>query len=142
MEDPLRLGKRRMQAVAEFVRHRQDIAPPGGEIEQHVRVHARHRVRAEGAAPLVGPDRGIDPVAVEEPARDLARLGGERAVRLDDQLARRGVGERDVLGKDGGGPIVVGELVDADQLRLEPVPPLRYVIAGAYRLDQRRDGLV
>ena len=142
VEHALGLGERGVQAVAELVRHRQHVAAGGGEVEQHVRVHARNRVRAEGAASLVRPRRRVDPVLVEEPPRDRAGRRRERLVGVEHQVARLAVRERDVLGEHRRRAVVVGQPVDPEQLRLEPVPALGNVEAISHRLDQRHHGLV
>ena len=61
-------------------------------------------------------------------------------------------GEHELLGvlpvdglvvlRDGGHAVVVGELVDAEQLRLEAIPAARDLVAVAHRAQQRLDGLV
>ncbi len=142
VEDPLRLGERGVQAVAELVGHGEHVAPAGGEVQQHVGVHARHRVAAEGATALVRAHRGVDPVLVEEAGHDAAGLLGEGAVGVEHQLARLGVGEGEVLGEHGRRAVVVGEPVDPQQLGLQRVPALRDVVAAADRLDQRHHRLV
>ena len=142
VEDALRLGERGVQPVAELVGHRQHVAAPGGEVEHHVGVHARHRVGAERAAALVRAHRRVDPVLVEEPPGDRAGLGGERLVGVEHELAGLAVGEGDLLGQHRRRAVVVGDLLDAEQLRLQPVPALRDVEAPADRLDQRHHRLV
>ena len=69
LEHPLGLGEGSMKAMAELVGHRQDVALAGGEVQQHVGVNARHRVRAERASALVRPNGSIDPPLIEEPPR-------------------------------------------------------------------------
>ena len=91
VEDALRLGERGMEAVAELVRHRQHVPPARGEVEHHVGMDARHGVGAERAAALVRADRRVDPVLVEEAARDAAGLGREarRRCRARGRAPRR-----------------------------------------------------
>ena len=137
LEHALRLGECGMQAVAEFVRHRQHVATAGGEVEHHVRVHARDGVGAEGAAALVRADRSVDPALVEEPPRDPSRLGGERLVGVEHQVAGIGERERDLLGQHRRRAIEVGQPVEAEQPGLQRVPALRDVEPAADRLDQR-----
>ena len=131
-----------MQPVAELVRERQHVAPACRPVEQHVRVVRRHRVRAEGAGPLARSHRRVDPRLVEELLRDLGEPGRERRVRVEHDVARVTPAE-DVLGLgDRGHAVVVGEPVDAEQLRLQRVPALRDVVPVDDRVDERLHRLV
>ena len=80
---------------------------------------------------------------VEERARRVAELGREGGVGVQHELL--GVLPRDrlvlVLG-DGGHAVVVGELVDAQQLRLQAIPAARQLVAVAHGGQQRLHGLV
>ena len=142
MEDPLRLRERGVQAVAKLVGHRQHVTPACGEVEQHVRVDARHGVGTERAAALVRAHRCVDPALVEEPADDTAGVGGEGVVGLEHEVAGLREREGHVLAEHRGGAVIVGEAVHADQLRLQAIPALRDVVAAANSFDQRHHRLV
>ncbi len=103
---------------------------------------ARHRVGAKGARAFAGAYRGVDPVAVDELAHDVGQLGREAVVRVDDQ--RRGLRPAHLSVGVGhaGRTVVVGQPLDAEHLRLQPVPALGQVVAGDDRIDQRVHRLV
>jgi hypothetical protein len=81
-------------------------------------------------------------VVVEERARRVAELGREVRVGGEDELL--GVLPVDglVVLRDGGDAVVVGEDVEAEQLRLEAIPAARELVAVAHGGQQRLDGLV
>jgi hypothetical protein len=142
VEHALVARERRVQPMAELVREREHVAPARRVVEHHIRRRARHRVGAERAAPLAGPDRRVDPAVVEERPRGVGELGREAGERLEHHVLRARPGDLLVLVGDGRHAVVVGEPVEPEQPRLEPVPPAGQLVAAAYRDDQRLDGLV
>ena len=142
VEDALARAERRVHAVAELVRQRQHVAPARGPVEHHERVHVRRAVRAERPRALAGADRRVDPALVEEAADEVAELGREGRVGVLHQLARLTPADGRVLIRDGRHAVVVGEPVDPEQLRLQPVPAPRHLVAVAHGGDERLDGLV
>ena len=77
-----------VHAVTEFVRQRHHVARLPGEIDKHERVRRRHGRRGERAAALVGHQRRVNPVFVEEAPDDLADARAERRVGLLDNRPR------------------------------------------------------
>ena len=142
LEDALRARQRRVDAVAELVGHRQHVAGARGVVEHHVGVARGHRVGAERAAALAGRRRGVDVVAGEELGRRVAELARELVVALEHELAGVGVADRLLDLGDRRHPVVVGEPVEPEQLRLQPVPAAGDLVAADDRLDQRLDRLV
>ena len=89
---------------------------------------------------LVGPHRGVDPAVVEESLDSRSRLAREIAVRLGDDAARLLPGRlRRVVG-DRREAVVVLELVEPEELRLEAVVPLWHVVARGGGVDERLHG--
>ncbi|SNQ51160.1 hypothetical protein FRACA_620009 [Frankia canadensis] len=143
LQDALLLGEREVDAVAELVGESEHVTAPRGEVQHHIRVHRRDGGARERTAPFARPDGRVDPVLVEEPAGDPLHLRRERAERVEHQVA--GLDPTVVLvgvGGHGRRPVVVGELRQAQDPGLEPVPALRDVVAAADRGDQRLDGFV
>ena len=91
---------------------------------------ARHGVRAERARPLARPHRRVDPRLVEEALRGGRELGRERRVRVEHELARLVPAELLVGRRHRRHAVVVGDAVEAEQLRLQRVPALRDVVAA------------
>ena len=131
-----------VQAVAELVGEHEHVAPAARVVEHHVGVHARRRVRAEGAAALVRAHRSVDPALVEEALREVAEHGRELVEGAEHEVGGLGPLDRDLLVGDRGHAVVVGELVEAEQLGLEAVPAPRQVVVGAHGLEQRLHRLV
>ena len=102
----------------------------------------RHGVGAERARALAGPDGGVDPRLVEEPVRGPFELGGEGAVRVQDQLARLAPSELGLLARHRRHAVVVGEPVEPEHPRFERVPALWDVVPGLHRGDERTHRLV
>ncbi len=102
----------------------------------------RDRVRAERARPLSRPHRCVDPALGEEPLGDVRELRRERCVRVEHELASLVPPELGVSRRDGRHPVVVGEPVEPEQLRLERVPALGDVVAALHRVDEGLDRLV
>ncbi len=142
VEDALRPGQRGVDAVAELVGQDEHVAPPRRVVEHHVGRGARHRVGAERAAALAGAHRGVDAAVVEEGARGVRHLRREAGERVEHH--RLGVRPRhlELLVGHRGHAVVVRDPVDAEELRLQPVPAARQLVAAADRLDQRGHGLV
>ena len=128
-----------MHAVAELVGQGQCVAPAARPVQHDVRVVAGDGVGAEGAGPLAGGGRRVDPALVEEAAADAGQLRGEGVVGVEHQLRGVGPTERAVLGGHGAVPVVVGQAVEAEQPGLDPVPALGQVVAALHRVDQRGD---
>ena len=144
LEDAARPGERRVQAVAELVGEREDVAAARRSVEQHVRVHGRDRVGAERAAALAGPHRRVDPVLVEEAPGRVAAASAEksskdvehdvaRLVPLDPASSSRSTARCGRSRRAGRRP---------SRRALSAVPALREVVAAAHRLDERLDRLV
>ena len=124
-----------MDAVAELVGEGHDVAPAGGEVEQDVRVRGGHGRMRERTALLARHDRCVD-VAVEEARGDLGHLGRERPVRVQHGASRLGPVDLALVGQEWRVAVVLGELVEAEQAALEPVPASGDVVAGRDRFDQ------
>ena len=105
-------------------------------------MRGRHRVGAERTAALVRPHRRVDPRLVEEALHERPQLAGERAVGVEHGLLRARPLDVLLLLRDGRHPVVVGELVEPQQPRLQAVPAARQLVARADRRDQRLDRLV
>ena len=142
MEHALVAGEVGVQAVAELVGQRGDVAGPAGPVEQHVGVVRRDGVGAERAGPLARSDRGVDPPLVEEPAGDVGQLGREAGVGVEHELLGLAPADRALVVGHRRHAVVVGEPVDAEHLRLERVPALGDVVAADDRVDQRLHRLV
>ena len=142
VEEAERLRQHAVQAVAELVRKRQDTAPLARVVHEHVRVDVRDGGRAERARRLARPQRGVDPVALEEAGDDLARARVKVAESLEHGVARLVPGDGRRLALERGVAVVVVERVQPEQLRLEAVVALRDVVPRSQRLDQAVDGLV
>ena len=69
-----------VDAVAQLVRQGHDVPAAALVVHQHVGMRAGHGGMAEGAAVLAGTQLGVDPGALEEPAR-RCRPGSARSVR-------------------------------------------------------------
>ena len=136
------LRQRGVQPVAELVGERQHVAALARVVEQHVRVHARHGVGAERAAALGRAHRRVDPALVEEAPGGVAQHGGEGVEGAQHDVASVVPADLLVDLRDAGGAVVVGELVEAEELRLQLVPALRQLVGALDRLDERLDGLV
>ena len=70
-----------MDAMAEFVRERHDVARLAHVVEQHIGVRRRYSRMCEGARRLARPNRRVDPSAVEEGAaqcRPFPARSGDR----------------------------------------------------------------
>jgi hypothetical protein len=93
MEDPLRARKRGVHAVAQLVRHDENVVRPRRVVQHHVRVRRGHGVRAERPAALARAGRPVHVAAREELARRLAQLGGEGAVAVEHDLLGLAVGD-------------------------------------------------
>ena len=142
MEDPLPGREREVDAVAELVREREHVTAARGVVEQHVRRRRGHGGRAECAPALGRAHRGVDAPLAEEALGKLAELGREGGVALEhDPLGAR-EGERGHVLGDGRHAVVVGEALDAEQLRLQAIPAARDLLARAHGLDQRAHGLI
>jgi len=74
VEDALLTRQIGVQPVAQLVGERQDVAPAGGPVEEHVGMVRRHGVRAERARSLAGTHRRVDPRLIEELLDDLGEL--------------------------------------------------------------------
>ena len=131
-----------VQAVAELVREREHAAPLAGVVHQHVRVHVRDRRGAEGAEHLARPHRRVDPVALEEAADDLAGLRREAVERVQHELARVVPRDRAADLLERREAVVVAQLRQAEQPRLQRVEALRDVVAGDDRVDEALRRLV
>ncbi len=142
MEDPLRLGQCGVQAVPQFVSHCQDVPALGREVQHHIGVNAGHRVGAECATTLVRPRRRVDPVLGKEAARQIACIRRERRIRVEHQVTGLRKREVHLLREDRRRAVVVREAVHIQQDGLQPVPPLRDVVAPPHRLDQRHHRLI
>ena len=81
-------------------------------------------------------------LSAKKRVRQPAELGREGAVAVDHDLARLRVGVLDHVLGHGRHAVVVGQPVDPQQARLQPVPRARDLIAPADRLEQGVDGLV
>ena len=140
--DALLGPERGVHAMPELVRQRQHVAAQVRVVQQHVRVHARHAVGAERAAALAGAHRPVDPVLVEEAVDQRAELVAEGRVGVEHDLLGLRPGDLLVVLRHRRHAVVVRELVDAQQLRLQAIPAARQLVASAHRLDQRLHGLV
>ena len=91
---------------------------------------------------LAGRGGRVDAVVVEERARRVAELGRERGVGVEHEVL--GVLPVDglVVARHGGHAVVVGELVDPEQLGLEAIPAAGELVAVAHRAQQGLDRLV
>src|SRR5207244_10738490 len=98
--------------------------------------------RTERTGALAGPDGRVDPRLVEEPVRGALELGGEGAVRVQDQLARLAPSELGLLARHRRHAVVVGEPVEPEHPRFERVPALWDVVPGLDRGDERTNRLV
>ncbi len=144
LEDALLLaGEVGVDAMAQLVRHRQDVARAGGVVQHHVGVGRRDRVGAESAAALAG---GRAARRCSRPRRSpdggLAQLRREAPVAVEDELAGVGVADPLLLHRDRRHAVVVGELVEAEELRLQAIPAPGQLVVGDDGLDQRLDRLV
>jgi hypothetical protein len=103
---------------------------------------ARHSRHAVGADRLVRPHGRIDPAALEEVRDDAADLGREVLIRLEHE--RRGLvpPHRGRTRGDRRHAVVVGQAVDPEQPRLDPVVALCDVVTVDDRVDERLHGLV
>ena len=128
--------------MTELVRQRQHAAPLARVVHEHVRVDAGDRRGAEGAGRLPRPQRGVDPVALEEAADDVARRRREARERLEDELARVVPADRAADLLEGRRTVVVGQARQAEQPRLQRVVALRDVVAPDDRVDERLGRLV
>ncbi len=142
MEDPLLAGEVLMDAVAELVGEGRHIAATIGPVEHHIRVDRRDRRSAECASALVGAGRHVDPVPVEEHLGDLAHPRRYRLEGLENDPAPLLPADGLVVGAYDGHPVVIGEAVDPEQLRLGPVPAAGQLGATLDRVDQGLHGLI
>ena len=108
-----------VDAVAEFVRERHDIARLAEVIEKHIGMRGGRRRMSEGAGRLAGPHRRVDPSLVEEAAGDVGHARRKASIGAEDGVARL------IPGEDAGsGPgerrvaIPMVELVLAEPTRL------------------------
>ena len=125
----------RVQAVAELVREREHVAAARRPVQQHVRVVRRHRVRAERARAACPGRAGA---SIHAPSKNVARGVGELArERRRTRRARAPcASSQPICALDVGDrrhAVVVGEAVDAEQLRLQRVPALRDRVAALHR---------
>ena len=141
VEDALLAGEVLMDAVAELMRQRGHVAAPVGPVEHHIGMDRGDRRGAEGAAALARPRRDVDP-AIEEPPGDLAHPRGDGIERLEHDLAALAPADLLLVGADDGHPVVVGEPLDPEQLRLRPVPAARQLAPRPHGFDQRLDRFV
>ena len=140
---PCGARERGVHAVAELVRERQHVAPPRRVVEHHVRRarSARCRSRTRRRACPAAPGRR-SAARRRTRARVVAQLGREARERVEHHVLRARPRDRLVLVDHRGHAVVVGEPVEAEQLRLQAVPAARQLVAAADGLDQRLDGLV
>ena len=119
----------------ELVRERQHVAAQVRVVEHHVRVHARHAVGAERAAALARAAPARRSSSRRRSARTIAPSSSrERRVGVEHESAwPRGHGDLLVVLGDGGHAVVVGEPVDPEQLRLQPIPAARQLVARRAR---------
>ena len=132
----------RVQAVPELVREREDVAPARRPVQQHVRMVRRHRVRAERAGAFSRAGGRVDPRAVEEALRGVGQLPGERSVRVEHQILGGAPADLRLDVGDGSHAVVVGDAVEAEEPRLQRVPPLRDRVATLHRVDEGLHGCV
>ena len=76
----LAAGQHLVHAMAELVRQRHHVARLAHVVQQHIGMRRRHGRMREGARRLAGPHRRVDPVAVEEGARDLGHVRREAVI--------------------------------------------------------------
>ena len=135
-------GEACVQSVAELVGEHEDVAAAAGVVEHHVGMDARRGVGAEGAAALVRAYRSVDPVLVEEALGEVAEDGRELVEGAEHEVGGLGPVDRDLLVGHRGHAVVVGELVEAEQLGLEAIPAPWQLVVGAHGLEQRLHRLV
>ena len=136
MEHSLPPGEVCMQSVAQLVRECEDVSPARRPVEQEIRMMGGHRVRAERARTLARTRRGVDPGVVEELASGIGELARERAVRVENQFLRLVPADLALGTTDRRHPVVIGDAVHAEQLRLQGVPALRDRVAPLHRVDE------
>ena len=132
-----------MDAVAELVRQRHDVARLAEVIDQDVRVRRRRRRMGEGARRLAGPRRRVDPALVEEAPRDVGHARRKAAIGVEHRVARRAPGE-DAARRVGQRRVAIPmlELRLAEPARLERVIAMRKARIGVgHRRRQRVDHL-
>ena len=137
-----RLGEYAVQPVAELVREREDGAAVARVVHEHVRVNAGDRGGAEGAGALVLAHGCVDPAVGEEPLDGGARFPGEVGIGADDELPRVGPRRLARVVGDRREAVVVHELLQPEELRLQPVVALRHVVPRHGGVDQRLHRLV
>ena len=118
-----------MDAVAELVRERRDVAAGSGVARQHVGVMAGSPSGAEGAKALPRTNFGVDPLAVEKRLREVGERAAEAAECVEDQRPRLGESHPLVDVVDGRvdvGTAETGEVKDA-RLQGEEAPDDRVV---------------
>ncbi len=142
MERSLRAGERLVHAVPQLVCKRQHVAAFTRVVEEDVGMVIRHRRCAESAWDLAGPRWNVDPSFLEEPAGEPTELPRERGVAIQHHVPSVVPLDLYVVLCYRGHPVVVGQLLDAEDLRLQRVPPLREAIAVSNRGDQRLDRFV
>ncbi len=142
LEHPLDARQLLVHAVAELVGQRHHIARPPLVVQQHVRMHRRHRARAEGAAPLARLDRGIDPAPLEEPPGDLGQARVEAGVGAQHRVTRLGPRIVPIGRGEGRVAIVIEQRIQPQQPSLQPVVARHDVVAGGHGLDQSLHGAV
>ncbi len=143
-EVALRAREHLVAAMAELVRQGHDVAHLALVVHQQIGVRARHGRVRERARRLAGPRRRVDPRLVEELLSHRGKIGRERAVGPEHDLARlvprdqpvRRLGQRRVA-------VPVVERLDAEPARLERVVAVRQpAVIVLHRGDQRVDDLV
>ena len=133
-------GENLVDAVAEFMRERHDVARLALVVEQDIGMRARHRGMGKGARFLARADPGVDPAAIEEFPRRRFHLGREGPIRAEHLIARlvpRGLPVV-VLGQ-GRVAVPISEPLDAEPAGLERVVAVRKLRVGT--LDRRDQGV-
>ncbi len=142
LEDAARPRQGGVQAVAELMGQRQDVASLVRPVQQDVRVGAGDGVGAEGAAALARTDGRVDVVAVEEDLRGVAENRGEVAERVQHELAGLVPAVVLVALRDRGHAVVVGQALDPEEPGLQAVPAARQLVGALHCVDERLHRLV
>ena len=131
-----------METVPELVREREHVTATRRPVEQQIRMMRRHRVGAERSGSLARSCRCVDPRIVEEVAGVVGELRRERRVRVEHEVFGLVPTDLALHPADRGHAVVVGQAVEAEELRLQRVPALRDRVPALHRRDECLDRLV